>query len=133
MKSAQFRNTKTGEEAMRYENPQAPPTCAALGPSTSGVVVGTGSSTGNSGTIVMVSLDTGEVIQKYIGHEAAVEHVAFSADGSQLISTAQDNSVRKWDVASGRQVGQVTGLITANNKDTQSVCLYYLSFFYLHV
>ena len=103
-------NTKTGEEAMRYENPQAPPTCAALGPSTSGVVVGTGSSTGNSGTIVMVSLDTGEVIQKYIGHEAAVEHVAFSADGSQLISTAQDNSVRKWDVASGRQIGQVTGL-----------------------
>jgi WD40 repeat protein len=38
-----------------------------------------------------------------------VTRVAFSSDGAQVVSASADNSVRWWDVESGRQVRQFAG------------------------
>ena len=44
-----------------------------------------------------------------MGHSEAVSRVDFTDDGAQVVSASADNSVRLWDVASGRQVRQLTG------------------------
>jgi len=43
------------------------------------------------------------------GHEDQVYEVAFSHDGAQVVSCGMDDTVRWWDVASGRQVRQLAG------------------------
>jgi WD40 repeat protein len=43
------------------------------------------------------------------GHEDSVGQVAFIGDGAQVVSASRDNTVRFWDVASGRQVRQFAG------------------------
>jgi WD40 repeat protein len=43
------------------------------------------------------------------GHSGGVNRVAFSHDGAQVVSASDDNTVRIFDVASGRQVRQFSG------------------------
>ena len=43
------------------------------------------------------------------GHSNAVLQAAFSHDGAQVVSASTDNTVRFFDVASGRQVRQLAG------------------------
>jgi len=47
------------------------------------------------------------------GHSDTVGQVAFSHDGAQVVSASRDNTVRWWDVASGRQVRQFAGVVFA--------------------
>jgi WD40 repeat protein len=59
------------------------------------------------------------------GHSVAVTRVAFSSDGAQVISVSSNDTVRFFDVASGRLVRQlaahsfafVEGLSAAHKKD----------------
>lgn len=41
--------------------------------------------------------------------EKAVTSVAFSTDGQRLVSSGQDNTVRVWDVETGRQLLRLNG------------------------
>ncbi|HLN29967.1 MAG TPA: protein kinase [Gemmataceae bacterium] len=40
-------------------------------------------------------------LEQMVGHERPASRVAFSSDGSMLISSAPDDSIRLWDVATG--------------------------------
>jgi hypothetical protein len=48
-------------------------------------------------------------VRTLTGHSGEVFPVEFSHDGAQVVSASADNSVRVWDVASGRQVRQLAG------------------------
>lgn len=57
---------------------------------------------------------TGEVLRHFDGHEAQVDAVAFSPDGSRLFSTAQDlpdsmtgGGIRAWNVATGERLWSI--------------------------
>jgi eukaryotic-like serine/threonine-protein kinase len=43
------------------------------------------------------------------GHEAAVSDVLFSRDGRRLYSAAHDNTIRVWDVATGKELHVIRG------------------------
>ena len=40
------------------------------------------------------------------GHDGEVYCACFSPDGSTIVSGGQDNTVRRWDVQSGKQIGE---------------------------
>jgi len=48
-------------------------------------------------------------VRTLTGHSDVVHQVAFSHNGAQVVSTSEDNTVRFFDVASGRQVRQFAG------------------------
>jgi eukaryotic-like serine/threonine-protein kinase len=48
-------------------------------------------------------------VQKFVGHEGAIENLAFTSDGKRLITVSQDKTARVWDVATGRQLGKLEG------------------------
>ena len=41
-----------------------------------------------------------------IGGTSPVEAVAFSSDGTRIVSGSDDNTIRVWDTATGQQVGE---------------------------
>jgi WD40 repeat protein len=48
-------------------------------------------------------------IRKFIGHTGAVENVAFTPDGTRLVTASQDTTARVWDVATGKELVTFTG------------------------
>lgn len=49
------------------------------------------------------------LVRTFTGHTDRVNSVAFSPDGSHIISAARDNSIKLWDVATGREIRTFTG------------------------
>src|SRR5262249_45009576 len=49
---------------------------------------------------------TGEIIRVLRGHDAAVNGVAVSADGTRVLSGSEDRTLRVWDVASGKEISR---------------------------
>jgi WD40 repeat protein len=45
-------------------------------------------------------------VDRLVGHQRAVLAAAFSPDGKTILSGSADNTLRLWDVASGRPIGQ---------------------------
>jgi WD40 repeat protein len=60
-------------------------------------------------TIYLIDLKTGKELRRFEGHRSAVTCAVFSPDGSQILSGADDRSVRLWETASGRVMRDFKG------------------------
>jgi WD40 repeat protein len=61
-----------------------------------------------AGRIRFRNSDDGSVWKDFVGHGSRVARIAISADGENLISFAEDNTVFVWDVANGNWVHNPT-------------------------
>ena len=58
-------------------------------------------------TVRLWDADTGQPVgQPLTGHTDTVTSVAFSPDGTRIVSGSADNTVRLWDAATGQPIGQ---------------------------
>lgn len=49
-------------------------------------------------------METGQIIQQFVGHTNIVWHGAFSPDGKYVLTGSQDKTARLWDAQSGKQI-----------------------------
>lgn len=86
------------------DSPPPPPlvTAAAFDPASRLLAVGT-----NQGEILLIEASTGEVIRKLTGLTKAPDRLAFSPDGSTLLSTDTSGIINLWDVDSGENLARV--------------------------
>ena len=54
----------------------------------------------------------------HLGHSSYVKTVAISPDGKYIVSGSNDNSIKVWDLSSGREVHTLTG--KTNNTTTNN-------------
>ena len=52
-------------------------------------------------TIVVVEVDSGNIVGRLAGHDGRLTDLAFSPDARWLVSSAQDCSIRTWDLPTG--------------------------------
>ena len=46
--------------------------------------------------VLVFDADSGEAMQRWLGHTRLVEFVAFSPDGKKVVSTSADGTARIW-------------------------------------
>ncbi|MEM8912712.1 MAG: hypothetical protein AAGC97_13180, partial [Planctomycetota bacterium] len=72
--------------------------CATFSPDPNSRMVATASA---DRTIVIWDRLTGKFVKRLMGHEEAVNWIAFDPDGRRLVSASNDRTARIWDVQSG--------------------------------
>lgn len=65
--------------------------------------------------ILLLDITAGATVRELQGHSVTVRGVAFTPDGSTLVSVSGDGTIRLWDVESGKQ----TRLLCLNKPATQ--------------
>ncbi|MCP5524749.1 MAG: serine/threonine protein kinase [Verrucomicrobiales bacterium] len=58
-----------------------------------------------NGVVEVVAVDTGRRVAEAVGHTDRVEMVGFSPDSIQLLTAGRDQTVRRWEVGTGKPLG----------------------------
>lgn len=58
------------------------------------------SSVGEDGYLVVWNVETGEVVQDLIGHTSLVVSAAFNPEGTRIVSSSWDDTIKIWDIPS---------------------------------
>lgn len=80
-------------------DPAGTPQTIAFGPDRKTLALGTA-----EGPIFLYDSTTGKTIKKLEGHIGAVLAAAFTPDGGTLLSSGRDQTLRRWEVNSGRLI-----------------------------
>jgi CubicO group peptidase (beta-lactamase class C family) len=64
---------------------------------------------GTDFTLRLWDLDSGQEVQRFRGHTLWVRSVAFSPDGTRIVSASNDRSVRLWDRKTGAELKRLEG------------------------
>ena len=65
--------------------------------------------TGESATLQLFDLGTGELERTLCGHKGTVWRVAVVPNGRYLVSASEDRTLRVWDLVDGRVIGTFSG------------------------
>jgi WD40 repeat protein len=57
-----------------------------------------------NGSLILWNYMTGEIIKKFKGHYYGIRSISFNPEGTQLLSAADDQHVKLWDVNSGKLI-----------------------------
>lgn len=64
----------------------------------------------NAAAVHLVEIPSLKTRQTFEGHKGGISAVALSADATKAASVGTDQTVRLWDVKTGKEVGQLSGL-----------------------
>lgn len=104
-KSTRLWDSTTGAEVTVLEAERGNMYSAAYSPD--GSVIAVGNAYGVIRLLDAATLTEQEVWEE--AHDSDVLSLAFSPDGSKLVSTSDDQSIKLWDVASGKMLSEVPG------------------------
>lgn len=99
-------------ELARFANPSAKPApgkCLAYSAATKKFALGFA-----DGRVELWNDGDGKMLWSTKGHDAALNSLAFSADGALLISSASDKLVRVWNAADGAYSGDIFSPVAVN-------------------
>jgi WD40 repeat protein len=82
--------------------------CGALSPDDRLLAIGDA-----EGVVWLVDIATGTVLREFEGHREMINGVAFSSDGSGLVSASEDSTALIWDVIGKRETKGLTGRLSA--------------------
>jgi WD40 repeat protein/serine/threonine protein kinase len=119
-------DASTGQERCRTE--RLPSGVAGLDLSPGGKFLAAGPSfSGTNTAILLFSGETGKPAGDLFGHTSWVPSLAFTADGTKLVSAGADQSIRIWDVSNHQELAALRGhrseiyAVTVNALGSQAV------------
>lgn len=101
-------DTSTGESLQTFVGLEAPVRQVVFSPDDSLIVAGGGyvqiSDTRNPDNRLILWDINGNVVQTFEGHQATIRSIAFSPDGSQILSASDDTQIILWNTETGEQI-----------------------------
>lgn len=61
-----------------------------------------------STALVLWDISNGQEIKRFTGHTKQINYAAFSPDGKTIISVAEDNTIKIWDIESDKEISSFT-------------------------